>query len=132
MSIVSSTAVGLTFIVVAIFLAPLFEISGAGYFAMFSGDMFFFHLLNPMLAMTVCILISGRRFTLTDSILSMIPAAVYGTIYCIMVVSGKWSDFYYFTFGGNFKLIPLDFAAMFGLSFLISIVLRKLHNKYIK
>ena len=41
-----SVAVGLTFVTVVVFLAPVFGRSGRGYLFMFSGDMFLFHLVK--------------------------------------------------------------------------------------
>lgn len=120
-----TTAVALTFVTVVVFLAPMFEIQGDGYMTMFVDDMFFYHLVNPIMAIVNLIFfLPGDKITGKVKLVGLIPTFIYSIIYTICVAVLKiWSDFYNFTFGGKFVLIPLVllvmYAATFGLSCLI-------------
>lgn len=126
-----TTCLVLTFIVVAAFLAPTQVVSGRSYWMIFSGDMFFFHFLNPLLSViTLVFLLKDNQFTKTDRFIGMIPTIIYSIVYFVMVVVLKqWEDFYHFTFGGKYYLAPVVLVAVYGVAFLTSFVLTQVHNQ---
>ena len=125
-----ASAVGLTFLVVLCFLGPLFQLQGKGYFTMYSGEMFFFHLLNPVLCSVELVLLERKHvLTLRDNLTAVVPAFLYSLLYLMMVVIlRQWSDFYNFTFGGRYWVSPLTMLAIYLISFGIAFVQRRLHN----
>ena len=130
---VAACAVGLTFITVLVFLAPMQAYMGNGYFRFFSGDMFFFHFLNPVLSVAAFMFLE-RRHTVgkREQLFALIPTFIYSWLYFFeVVVSKKWDDFYGFTFGGRDYLFPVSFVVMYGGTWLISCVLSKIHAKNI-
>lgn len=131
--LMGTTCLGLTFLIAAAFLAPMQVMAGRNYFIMFSGDMFFFHFLNPVLAtISYVFLLRDNRCGLTDRLLGIFPTIVYSVVYFVMVVVLKrWEDFYHFTFGGKYYLIPLVVAVIYGAAYLISYMLTRLHNHFV-
>lgn len=129
---IGACAVSLTFLTVVFFLGPVFGLRSGlrGYFAFFSGDMFFFHFFNPVLAVVLNVYLSnGKAYSLLDALLSIIPMFIYSIVYVINVVVLKnWQDFYGFTFGGNYKIVPLVLVIMYLASFLIGILNSKLRK----
>ena len=127
----AACAVGLTFITVLVFLAPMQVMMGYSYFRFFRGDMFFFHFLNPVLA-GISVVLLERKHILgkREQVLAMIPTFIYSWLYFAMViVVKKWSDFYGFTFGGRYYMVPVSFIAMYGFTWVISLLYKKWHNK---
>ncbi|MBR6426591.1 MAG: hypothetical protein IKS28_02060 [Clostridia bacterium] len=125
---VGSVAVGLTFLTVVLFLGPVYA-GSRGFLFMFSGDMFLFHLLNPLLSVACSVFLVDGEIRRRDNFLALVPTTLYGSVYCAMVVSGKWSDFYFFTFGGHFYLIPAVFAVMLAVTYLIGLLIRVCREK---
>lgn len=127
----AACAVGLTFITVVVFLAPMQVVKGNSYFRFFRDDMFFFHFLNPVLAGISFVLLEkkykiGRR----EQLLALIPTFIYSWLYFVMVVVVKgWKDFYGFTFNNRYYMIPVSFIAMYGFTWLISLFYKKRHNR---
>lgn len=128
----STVAVGLTFTVVLIFLAPLQVLWGRNFFAMYSGDMFFFHFFNPLLAaIFVIFLLPSEGFSMKDILFCEIPTFLYSVVYLFCVAVFKiWTDFYFFTFGGKMWIAPLSMCAMYLLTFAVSFFLIKLNKKH--
>jgi len=128
---IGAVCTGLTFIVVLLFLAPMQVLMGRSFLVMFSNDMFFFHLLNPLLAaFSFMFLERGHRFTMTDNWLALIPTVCYAVVYCIQVVGTKqWTDFYGFTFGGKMFLAPVAIVVMAAATFGIGRIYIAVHNK---
>jgi len=118
---ISATAVGLTFLVAATFLAPKHVANGESYFVSFSDDMFFFHFLNPML---ICLgfIFGEKQFTFRwkENLYGLIPGIIYSVVYEYFVcIKKSWGDFYGFTFGGKkYAVIPVSLA-IYSLSFII-------------
>jgi len=131
--LMGNTCLVLTFLVAAAFLAPTQVIAGRSYFMMFSGDMFFFHFLNPVLAtISLIVLLRDYRFSTVDRFLGIVPTIVYSIVYFVMVVVLKrWNDFYHFTFGGRYYLIPMVVAVLYGVAYLISYMLTQQHNRHV-
>jgi len=130
--LMAATCLTLTFLIAAAFLAPVRAMAGGNYFTLFSGDMFFFHFLNPVLAvLSFVLLLEGGRAVPADRLLGMLPTIVYSVVYFVMVVVLKrWSDFYHFTFGGRYYLIPAVVAVIYGAAYMISYLLCRLHNRF--
>ena len=127
---IAATAVGLTFVVAATFLAPKQILAGESYFVTFSGDMFFFHFLNPLLAIGAFIL--GDKdylFGSKEILFGLIPPMIYSVVYACCVVYAKvWEDFYGFTFGGKtYTIVPVSLV-IYMISYLIGLLLIKLKN----
>jgi len=124
----------LTFLIAAAFLAPMMVTEGHSYFVIFGQDMFFFHFLNPMLSiLSFTLLYKAPRLSKRDTLFGMIPTIIYSIVYLLMVVVfKKWDDFYNFTFGGQYKLIPIVIIVMYGLILGLSFLLLCLHNRGIE
>ena len=98
--LMAAAAVGLTFLVIAAFLGPLY-----GLLKMYRGANFFFHLVLPLTAMTEFVLCPGEEGTTIPfrwTLYTMIPVAVYGAWYLannLINGIGEWpntNDFYGF------------------------------------
>lgn len=60
---------------------------------------------------------------------NIIPVVCYGSLYIPNVLSGIWPDFYSFTFGGHFGVIPFVLIFRLAVTFGISFVEYKLSKK---
>ena len=97
----------------------------------FTEDNFWLHLVNPVLAIILFLLVeTDQKLTKRDAVLSLIPYWIYVIIYIIMVVyigeeRGGWEDIYNAT-----STVPLwiVFNLLILIGFAASIILRKLHN----
>ena len=127
----ATTAVAVTFTTVALLLAPSYAIVGKGYFTLFLGNHVYMHLLSPVLAIITLILFeTSHKITFKESLLSLIPVVLYSILYITMVVFvGAWPDFYNFTFGGHYYLIPFSALGMLLMTFGLSLLIATLHNK---
>ena len=100
---VGVTAVSLTFIIVILFLAP-----GYGFNLMYNGANLFFHGIVPVVAMVNYMFIEKEcAIKFKDTLFSMIPSAIYGLVYFIVVASMNGYgnidiDFYLFGKDGPF------------------------------
>ena len=92
----------LTFITVMTVLVPVY---GIGY--ELGGTNFHVHLAAPMMSLFSFLFCEFRyRISLKESLLSLLPPAVYAVVYYVMVVAigsdnGGWIDFYCFNQGGH-------------------------------
>ena len=127
-----STCLLMTMLTAALFLGPMKVLRGESYFLMFRDDMFFFHLLNPVIAVfSFVFLIRMHTMDFRDSLYALAPTVLYSAVYIVMVViTGKWNDFYGFTFGGRYYLVPFVLCCLYGIVFGLSVLLRRLHNGY--
>lgn len=125
---VAAAAVGLTFMVVMVFLGPLY-----GYPMMFTGANLFFHLLIPIAAMAEIIFLSDTGFTRRDNRLTILPPLLYGTGYLgnnIINGIGEWpdtNDWYSFLAWG-YPMGIVIFAVICAVTWLLGLMLRKLQN----
>lgn len=124
---VGTVAVALTFSVVIVFLGPIY-----GYGMMYRGASFYLHGIVPILAMVSWIVFDrGLKLKFRAILLAMVPVAVYGVVYFIMVVQrgparGGWQDFYALTRGGRWWLSII----LMGLgTALLAFILLFLHNR---
>ena len=131
LALVGTTAVCLTMLTVIVFLAPLQAAMGHGYLFLFSGEMFFLHLFNPLLALILtAFLLKGHRYTDRECAIAVMPTLAYSVVYAIAVLVLKcWTDFYGFTFGGKNYLSPISMVAMYAATYGIATVIRLIHNK---
>jgi len=131
--LMGTTCLVLTFLIATLFLAPMQVMNGRNYFLMFSKDMFFFHFLNPLLAtISLVILLKDIRFSFVDRFIGMIPTVLYSIIYFVMVVVLKWwGDFYHFTFGGKYYLVPGVVVIIYGVTYVSSYLLTRIHDHFV-
>jgi len=132
--LMGTTCLVLTFLIATLFLAPMQVINGRNYFIMFSGDMFFFHFLNPLLAtFSLVVLLRGTKFTSVERFIGMVPTVVYSIVYFVMVVVLKrWNDFYHFTLDGKYYLIPGVVVIIYGATYLNAYWLTRTHNYFLQ
>ena len=124
---VAVTAVSLTFLVSLCILAPV-----KGFVLIFTGSRFFLHGVCPVLSViTFCCVINSHLIRLRESLLALIPVAIYAAVYLVMVViigeaHGGWNDFYGFA-----TRVPLWVSLMLILpvTFGIAALLRLGHNR---
>ena len=109
----ATVSVSLTFLTVMLFLGPVF-----GYRGMFSGPSFWFHLVVPLAAaLDFCALDREGGVTMRDSLITLLPMALYGVFYALNILvnglgtPGHSNDWYGFALGG-LKTIPLVFLVI--------------------
>jgi len=128
----SAVAVSLTFLTVLCFLGPMFAISAGwrGFFFMYEKNSFVLHFFAPLLTViSFAALEKGTPLRRRACLWGILPTLVYGVIYIAMVYRGVWTDFYGLTFGGQWKIAPLSFAAMLLVSFGLAALIRLLRAK---
>lgn len=122
------TSLMLTFLTVILFLVPTYVAKGNSFWDMYLYDMFFFHFFNPLVALfTFLVLIKGDKLTWKEALFGMIPMVLYAIFYTIFVLTGG-EDFYGFTFGGKFWLLPIVLPVMLGVTYLISFLSSLFYN----
>lgn len=109
----ATVSLNLTAVTVAFFLAPLRFINGENGLTIFMNDMFFFHLVNPALAVySLLYLFDGTAINKTSRLFCFIPPTLYSSVYNTHVlILRDWEDFYNFTFGGNYLLASFSALA---------------------
>ena len=121
-----TTAVALTFLVSLFILSPV-----KGFVLIFTGSRFFLHGVCPILnILAFCLFITSHNVKVKETFFSLIPVAIYATVYFIMVVviteaNGGWNDFYGFA-----TRIPFWIPAILilPLTFGIATLIRLWHN----
>ena len=133
LKLVATVGVTITMLVTVFYLG--FVVS-TGYFSMFQGSNFFFHLIVPLLSIIVFVF-----FEKTDCIafkcnfLSFIPIVLYGIYYAVSVLTHmengavqKGYDWYkFFQFGT--KSIIIVYPFFLGFAFLVSFILWKMNKR---
>lgn len=108
---VGTACVFMTFSVTAFFLLPLYGP------IVYSGTLILFHVTNPLAALfSLMFLETSHRIHFRETLLAVIPIAVYGAVYLTEVViigeeNGGWRDFYGFNRGGQWFLAVLLLSA---------------------
>ena len=122
--LMSSAAVGVTFMVVIGFLGPLY-----GYGNMYTGSNFFLHLLVPLMAMTEYIIFNESKLGLKDNLTVMFPPLIYGSVYLVnTIINGvKENDIYGFLIWG-YPIGILIFAVICIVAFIIGLALRLINS----
>jgi len=130
--LISTVSVTVTIMTVVFFLAPMQALAGNGYIFFFKNDMFFFHLINPIVSIINFIFIDRRyKLNIRDIIIGMSSTVIYSFVYLYNVLITKnWSDFYGFTFGGKIYMAPISMIVMYLVSLLFSYLLARF-NKFI-
>lgn len=121
-----TTAVALTFLVSLFILSPV-----KGFVLIFTGSRFFLHGVCPILhILAFCLFVTSHKIDVKQSLLSLIPVAIYAIVYFIMVVviteeNGGWKDFYGFA-----TRVPFWIPAILilPLTFGITTLIRLWHN----
>ena len=118
---VGATAVGLTFLIVVIFLAP-----GYGFDKMYNYANLFFHALAPVVAMANYMFFSKEcRIRVVDTPFAIMPSLLYGIVYFIIVVSNNAYgdiniDFYMFGKDGPW-IGALNFLAVMSIAYIFGL-----------
>ena len=130
---VAACTVGLTFLVVVVFLGPTAK---NGYLSMFAGANFFFHLIVPLLAMADVMFFCKKEIMIPFKV-SLFPSVtvlIYGTFYLgNVIINGRGegddiNDWYGFvTWGLPAGLVI--FAVIVFVIWLIAMYIRIIHNK---
>ena len=124
---IAAAAVGLTCATVLFFLGPLY-----GYLAMLRGGNFFMHLLTPVISVAEMIFLSDAAFSRKDNALVVLSPLVYGTFYLgnnLINGIGEWPDTndWYFFLAWGYPIGILIFAVICAVTWLLGLVMRKLH-----
>lgn len=129
--LISTVGVTVTLMTVIFFLAPTQYMAFGGFIWLFINDMFFFHLVNPILSILNFIFIN-KRYDLNNKevLMGMLTTIAYSFVYTYNVVITKsWSDFYGFTFGGKLYMAVISIIVMYLVTYLFSYLLVKLNKK---
>ena len=121
-----TTAVTLTFLISLFVLSPV-----KGFVLIFTGSRFFLHGVCPVLnILAFCLFVTSHKISLKQSLFSLIPVAIYASVYFMMVVvipqeKGGWDDFYGFA-----TRMPLwiSVTAILPLTFGLATLVRLWHN----
>ena len=129
----AAVSLNLTAATAVLFLAPLQFIKGENGFNMFANDMFFFHFINPGLAVySLLYLLDGATINKTSRLLCFIPPFLYSSVYSTHVLILKdWQDFYNFTFGGNYFLATISASANIIAIYVIATIFANAYNRRI-
>ncbi|MBO4355763.1 MAG: hypothetical protein J5850_02785 [Clostridia bacterium] len=130
--LITVSSVGLTFITTALFLAPIEVLLGRSYFLLFMKGNFFLHFFNPVISfISLSFFERGKILTRIDVLLALIPTAVYSVVYALCVLAFRvWEDFYGFTLGGKYALVPFVFVATYSVTLLVAWVASVIHNRF--
>lgn len=127
---IGTVSVSVTFITCVVFLGPIQQINGLGYFSLFKGNVFFLNFFTPLISILSYIILEKNNLKKNTVLYSLLPTIFYGIVYFIMVMITKsWPDFYNFTFGGKYYLAPVSFITMIFATYGIGYALRKLNKK---
>lgn len=132
-----TVAVTLTFVTVVVFLSPMVEAMGYGYFSLFRNENFLLHFLSPVLAILSFILFERiEDFKFIETLYGVIPTVLYSFVYLPMVVigaeKGGWPDFYMLTFGGHMWVAPISLIVMYGATFGLAVAERAVQKAIVK
>jgi len=124
MKLMSASATGLTFAVIAFFLGPLY-----GHVNLYRNANLLFHLIVPLIAMYDYVTSGGEVPELRFAVLSSVPTVLYGTEYVLNIlingIGGEYpntNDFYLFLhwgWGAGIAIFAGITAATFGIACLL-------------
>ena len=123
--LVATAAVTLTFLVVVLFLGPLY-----GYPRMFRGANLWFHLIIPLVAIAEFIAFNGAEIPKKKRLWVVISPLVYGTVYLINILmnGAEGNDVYGFTLWG-YPVAAVIFAAICAMTYLAGVLLAKANER---
>lgn len=131
LKLTGTTAVALTFVVVVLFLGPSTNFINM----VFGGTSVYMHFAGPLLGIISFCFIE-RLHIIEKKLLipAVIPAAIYGAVYIVMVVfigerNGGWYDFYGFNIGGFWYL---SCVVIILVTLGLAAFLRLLHNRLVR
>lgn len=128
---VGTTAVAVTFAVVVLFLGPTTDFISM----VFGGTSLYMHFAGPLIGMiSFCFVETIYPVSKKMLLPAVIPTAIYGIVYIIMVIligseRGGWIDFYGFNIGGFWYLSGM---AIVLLTLALAAVMRLIHNKCVR
>ena len=133
LKLMSTTAVGLTFIVVFTYLGPITEY---GIKSMVMNSNLFFHLVTPVLSMiTFMFFEKTDKLSSKDTFYGIIPMLLYAIYYVINIIinveNGKVSpiyDWYWFVQNGAWTIIVV-LPIIILITYLISFILWKVNKE---
>ncbi len=127
--LMSTTAVGLTFTTVMVFLGPLY-----GYGAMFTGANFWLHLVLPVASMISYIFLEeGVYMPFKQTLYGALPTLLYSIGYVSNILlhgKGEWpntNDFYAFLYWGN-GIGAIIATVIFLVSWILACILWKIES----
>ncbi len=130
LKLMATAGITLTFIVTAIFLAPMY-----GFYAMYNNTNLFFHLFVPVLSMITFICFENYDNKYKYAFYGMIPMMIYSVYYTTNILlhleNGKPTieyDFYWFL-QGNVNNIYFVIPILYLVAYLISILTIFLNKK---
>ena len=132
LKLMSTTAVGLTFLVVFLYLGP---IAKDGIVSLLMNSNLFFHLIIPIISIITFVLYEkNSQSSFKDTFYGLIPTMIYAIYYIINVlvhmengfVSPKY-DFYWFVQNGVWTAIFVV-PIIFILTYMISLIIWKLNK----
>lgn len=129
---VGVTAVGLTFLVVIIFLAPVY-----GFDKMYQYANLFFHALVPIIAMANYLFFKKEcNIRVVDTPFAILPSLLYGIVYFIVVVSNNAYgdiniDFYMFGKDGPW-IGAINFLVVISIAYIFGLIIYFIHRLVFK
>lgn len=131
---IGTVAASITLLTVVLFLAPMSAVRGHGFRSVllfFTGNVFVLHLSTPVLSLLSTLLLEPDTvITRRQAVWGLLPTAAYSMLYLTMVVLLKqWNDWYGFTFGGRYELVPVVMAVMLLFSLGVSLAEQHLKSK---
>lgn len=97
---------------------------------LYLSELLFFHIINPLVTIALfLLLLPGEKISWKESLWGALPLFVYSIFYSVFVISGVWSDFYNFTFGGHYWTVAIALPVIWGLGFGLSLLFAFLNAK---
>lgn len=130
---VGTVAASITLLTVVFFLAPMGAVRGKGLATVllfFKGNVFALHLSTPVLSIVSTLFLEkDPPITRRQALWGVVPSFVYAAVYLTMVVILKaWKDWYGFTFGGRYELVPAVISVMLLFSLGVSLAACKIRS----
>lgn len=127
--LMAASAAGLTFFIVAAFLAPMYPDLN-----LYQNSNLWFHLILPLTAMAEFILLeTDGRIPFRHTLFSALPALFYGLFYLVNILvngKGEWPDtndwYGFLNWGWGVGIVI--FAAIVLMDFVMSVILRALNG----
>lgn len=127
--VVALTGTTITFLTTAFFLTPTNMANGHSFFALYEGNLFFLHFLDPLLGIAAFIFFMPyEKLNVKHALMCISTVFIYSCFYIPFVITKTWPDFYGFTFGGNNAVIPIAAIVFLFIGFLVGFVLIVLRN----